>query len=99
MTSISNIALSGIQAAQTQLEASAHNIANLDTGGFRREEVVQNQQPGSGVLATIERSDVQGASLEADVVAQLQAKNAFLANLAVFKTGNALAGALLDEKA
>ncbi len=99
MTSISNIALSGMQAAQIQLNASAHNIANLDTPGFRREEVVQSPQPGGGVSASLERSDVEGPSLEADVIAQLQAKNAFLANLAVFKTGNALAGVLLDEKA
>ena len=39
-----------------------------------------------------------GSALEADIVAQLQAKNAFLANLAVFKTSNQLAGALLDKK-
>jgi hypothetical protein len=32
------------------------------------------------------------------MVAQLQAKNAFLANLAVFKTSNAMAGALLDRQ-
>lgn len=99
MTSLSNIALSGMQAAQTRLDASAHNIANLDTPGFRREEVVQSQQPGGGVSASRERSEAPGPSLEADVVAQLQAKNAFLANLAVFKTGNALAGVLLNEKA
>ena len=30
--------------------------------------------------------------------AQLQAKNSFLANLAVFKTSNQMAGALLDQK-
>lgn len=99
MTSISNIALSGMQAAQTQLQASAHNIANLETPGFRREEVEQTPQLGGGVSAAISRSDVQGAALVADVVAQLQAKNAFLANLALFKTANAMAGALLSEKA
>ena len=99
MTSISHIALSGMQATQTQLEAAAHNIANLATPGFHREKVDLSPQPGGGVSAAITRSDVEGGSLEADVVAQLEAKNAFLANLAVFKTGNKLAGALLDEKA
>ena len=34
--------------------------------------------------------------LERDLVDQLKARNAFLANLAVFKSDNALAGELLD---
>jgi len=42
---------------------------------------------------------VEGPALETDVVAQLQAKNAFLANLAVFKTSNKMAGALFDTTA
>ena len=46
MASISSIALSGMNAAQTQLQASAHNVANLSTEGFKRQEVVQTEQPG-----------------------------------------------------
>ena len=99
MTSLSNISLSGMQAAQKRLEAAAHNVANLATPGFHREEVELSARPGGGVTASIKPSDVEGAFLVADVVAQLQAKNALLANLAVFKTGNRLAGGLLDEKA
>ena len=99
MASISSIALSGMNAAQTQLEASASNVANLATSGYRRQEVVQAAQAGGGVTTQIVRAQVAGSSLESDVVAQLQAKNSFLANLAVFKTSNTLMGALLDQKA
>lgn len=99
MTSLSNIALSGMQAAQIQLEASAHNVANLGTPAFRREQVVQTERAGGGVEASVVRADAPGSSLQEDVVAQLQAKSAFLANLAVFKAGRAMTGALLDEKA
>lgn len=99
MTSLASIAVSGMNAAQTLLNASAHNIANLDSAGFRRQEVVQTPQAGGGVSATVTRASAQGPSLEADVVAQLQAKNAFLANLAVFKTAHAITGTLLDETA
>jgi flagellar basal body rod protein FlgC len=100
MSSLSAIAQSGMQAAQVQLQATAHNVANLATPGFRRQEVVQRAEPeGGGVAASVTRSEAEGASLEADVVAQLQAKNAFLANLAVFKTADRMAGALLDERA
>lgn len=97
MNSISSIALSGMNAAQASLNSSAHNVANLSTPNFRREEVLQSAQAGGGVAVSRQRSSVEGASLEEDVVAQLQAKNAFLANLAVFKTSNRMAGALLDK--
>ena len=99
MASISSIALSGLNAAQTQLQASASNVANASTPSYRRQQVLQSAQPGGGVQTETVRTDATGSSLEADVVAQLQAKNSFLANLAVFKTSQALTGTLLNEKA
>ena len=98
MASISSIALSGMRAAQTSLDASAHNVANLNTPDFRRQEVVQTAEKDGGVSTTVTQSSVVGPALETDQVAQLQAKNAFLANLSVFKTSNQMAGALLDKK-
>jgi flagellar basal body rod protein FlgG len=98
MASISSIAVSGMQAAQTQLQTAAHNIANLSTENFHRQEVLQTPQAGGGVRTALTQADQAGASLETDVVAQLQAKNSFMANLAVFKTSQSMAGALLDEK-
>ena len=99
MTNLSTIARSGMQAAQTQLQASASNVANLSTPAYRRVEVQQTAQNGGGVQTETRRSGTEGAALEADVVNQLQAKNSFLANLAVFKTSNQMAGVLLNEKA
>lgn len=99
MTSVSSIALSGMNAAQTRLDSSAHNVANTETTPFRRQEVIQTEQTDGGVSTSLSKSAVSGAALETDMVAQLQAKNAFLANLAVFKTSNQMVGALLDQKA
>lgn len=99
MASISSIALSGMNAAQTTLNSSAHNVANMNTSGFRRQVVVQSAQTGGGVSTSTTTATELGASLETDVVTQLQAKNAFLASLAVFKTSDKMAGALLDMKA
>lgn len=99
MSSTASIALSGMNAAHAALNASAHNIANVSTAEFRRQELVQTAQPDGGVTTTSRQSEQQGAALEQDVVTQLQAKNAFLANLAVFKTADRMAGALLKEKA
>jgi len=99
MSSISSIALSGMNAAQTQLNASASNVANAQTEGYQRRAVEQSPDANGGVSTQIVASSQTGPALEADLVNQLQAKNAFLANLAVFKTGNVVAGALLDTQA
>ena len=99
MNSLSSIAFSGMQAAQAGLQASAHNVANLQTEGFHRQELVQNERAGGGVDTDLRRATQEGSALESDGVAQLQAKNAFLANLAVFRTANRLAGVLLDTRA
>jgi flagellar hook protein FlgE len=99
MSSISATALSGMKAAQTLLDASANNIANANTAGYRRQEVVQQAQATGGVAATVTKAGTPGAAMETDVVSQLQAKHQFLANLAVFRTSSKMAGALLDKKA
>lgn len=98
MANITATALSGMNAAQTQLKVAANNVANLNTQGFTRQQVTQTAQPDGGVASTVTRASTPGAALEADLVAQLQAKNAFLANLAVFKTQDKMAGALLNER-
>jgi len=99
MSSVNSIALSGLHAAQTALDASASNIANQNTPNFSRQQVVQTTQAAGGVSASVTSASAEGSALETDLVAQLQAKNAFLANIAVFKTSAKMAGALLDEKA
>jgi flagellar basal body rod protein FlgG len=99
MSSTSAIALSGMNAAQTSLQSSAHNIANLDTAGFRRQRVEQSAVAGGGVATTLSQEATSGDSEVADVVGLLQSKNAFLANLAVFRATDRMTGALLDQAA
>ena len=99
MSSTSAIALSGMNAAQTSLQASAHNIANLGTAGFRRQRVDQAAAADGGVATSLAQEPAAGDSEVADVVGLLQAKNAFLANLAVFRTADRMTGALLDRAA
>ena len=99
MSSLPLTALSGMQAAQTQLDVAAHNVANAQTPGFRRQQAALTAQPEGGVQARVTTLAQPGPALETDLVAQLQAKNAFLANLAVFRTSNRMAGALLDDQA
>jgi len=96
MLSTPSIALSGMNAAQTSLQTSAHNIANLGTDGFRRQRMEQSTSAWGGVETSVSRSSQAGNSLETDVVDELQARNSFLANLAVFKTSDRMTGTLLD---
>ncbi len=97
--SSSSIALSGMNAAQQQLNASAGNIANLGTPGYRRQQVTQTADAQGGVTAVTGRAGLEGEALVKDLVAQLQAKNSYLANLAVFKAADKMAGVLLDRTA
>jgi len=96
MTSLLSTSLSGIAAAQVSMSASAANIANLGVDGYRREQVQLSAAEPAGVTATVGRAASPGEDLIADVVGLLQGKNAMLANLAVFKTGERTTGSLLD---
>ena len=97
MASALSIATSGMNAAQLSLQASAHNIANLGTKSFRREEVVQTKAANNaGVDASLTKADRSSSAIETDLVGLLQGKNAFLANLAVFRASDRMHGALLD---
>lgn len=96
MNAVSSIALSGLQAAQSQVQVSGHNIANTGTAGFRRQQVAAAAVPSGGVTTAITQAAAGTGSLEDDLVGLLQARNSFLANLAVFRTSDRMAGSLLD---
>lgn len=100
VASLSSIGNSGMQAAQLRLNASAHNVANLSTPGFRRQVVEQTASPGSaGVQARVQQSPQEGSALEQDAVEQIAATYAFKASVQVLKTNDRMMGALLDTKA
>lgn len=50
---IFNVARSGVQAFQQGLATTAHNIANINTKGFSRQQVVlENARPAEGVIGS-----------------------------------------------
>lgn len=99
MNTLSSIALSGLNAAQTRLNATANNIANLNTESFRRDEVTAQAVPGGGVSVSVAKADQPGADLVRDVVDQKLAALEFKANVQVLKTSGRMMGTLLNEKA
>jgi len=99
MSSLNAIASSGLSAARMRLDASAGNVANMNTPGYRAQRVVQQAAPEGGVDASVQRADAEGVSLEQEVVDQLAAKQDFMANVQTLRTGDAVLGALLDVRA
>ena len=95
MNAIASISVSGMNAAQQRMQSSAHNIANLQTEGFRRQEVSAQTWADGGVSTQAQ----PGSALEADMVTQMVAANSFLANLLVFQSAQRNMGSLLNVRA
>jgi flagellar hook protein FlgE len=103
MNSTLSIAMSGLNAASTRLNVSAHNIANSQTPGFKRQQVEQTALAQGGVSVTVDSAGVAQsvplASLAEDMVQQISAAYEFKANLKVIQTEQDLLGQLLDLRA
>jgi flagellar hook protein FlgE len=100
MASISSIGSSGMQAAQLRLDASANNVANMNTPRYKSEVVDQQAAPGgAGVTGVVRRSQEEGVALEKEAVEQMSATYAFKASLQVVQTQDQMMGSLLDVKA
>lgn len=97
MSSLFSIAPSGLRAAQLRLDTSAHNVANMNTAGFRRHSVAQQAViDQGGVRASVEQAPSEGAALEHDMVEQIAASYAFKANALVLRSADETLGTLLD---
>ncbi|MES2887156.1 MAG: flagellar basal body protein [Pseudomonadota bacterium] len=96
---IAAIGLSGMQAAQAQLSSAAHNVANAQTPGFRRQLVQQESLPQGGTQVRLASATVTESDLAADLVAQKQALYAYKANLRSVQTENEMIGSLLNDRA
>lgn len=96
MSSVLDIALTGLQAASTRIGVSANNVANSTTPGFKADEVVQSSQENGGVIVDVRSTGVEGVSLDQEVANQLVASYDYKANLQVIKTQKELDQSLLD---
>ncbi|MDE2594111.1 MAG: flagellar basal body rod protein [Burkholderiales bacterium] len=100
MQSVSSVALSGIGAASMQMGAAAHNIANMETPHFRRQQVAQAAEAAlGGVTTTLSFSAAEGDALANDLVQHKAASYQYIANLRVIRTQDRMMGSLLDMQA
>src|SRR5665213_1568454 len=106
--SVYDNAVSGMQAAQAQLNVAARNVANLDTPKYKSSSVDLVDVSGGGVaFGGYSQDPSAGPSLpdghqgsNVDLATQLvnlsQAKNLYDANAMVIKVANQTTGTLLD---
>ncbi|MEB1530494.1 hypothetical protein [Xanthomonas sp. WHRI 7945] len=95
IASVSSIALSGMRAAASGLQARAHNVANAATEGFQR-QVTVNQEATGGVTSQVQAVGGEGSDLVDDMVGGLSARNEFQANARVLRAADDTVGSLLD---
>ena len=90
------IALSGLQAAQAQINVAANNIANVNTPGFSAQSVNQVDVPGGGVDVADIQSTGQPVDLAAQLVKLRQAAVIYDANAMVLDVQNRMVGSVLN---
>ncbi len=112
MTSVFDVSLSGLRAFARKLEASAHNVANVSTDGFKRLEVTAADQPDGGVRTTVEEvaapglevvapetgevKELSNVDLSDEMINMIIAQRGFEANLQVIRAENEMVGRLID---
>ncbi len=113
MTRIGDIARTGLVAAGARVGRAAHNVANVNTDGFKGERVVTEELREGGVTYTAVPTEAPAPTYDRDgrevtgsntdivqeTVEQMGAANAFKANLAVIETDAEMQKALIDLKA
>jgi len=108
------IAQSGLKANSVKQSASAHNVANLSTDGFSKQNTSHKAQQAGGVstqVDTVALSD-QGKELSAQVdgpqnnvelaeemVTQIESRENFKSNTRVIRTQDEMQKTLLDTLA
>ena len=99
MSSTSAIALSGLVAASTRLDASAQNVANLESEGYTPVEAL----PQGGVLAHVTPAELASdaalagtVDLTRELLNQQSARRAYEANLATLRAADLAEQSAMD---
>jgi flagellar basal body rod protein FlgC len=110
---ISSIALNSLTYASKRLEASARNVANVNTPGYEPERAVAKSAAGGGVTTTLQpqyapstagdltADEVLGSNTDliSEQVEQIGAAQQFKASISLLKTDQEMTQSLLDIKA
>lgn len=67
MVSAIHTALSGLTAFAKQIEVAAHNVANMNTEGFKKSGTEFVELQGGGVLPVVQKDDSAGPAVLKDM--------------------------------
>ena len=109
VTNSVTIALSGLQAAETQLSVAASNIANADAKGYKASRANLSDLPDNGGVSVssitrdpspgyVDEQGQEGSNTDpaTQTVHLMLAKTLYNANAAVVRVASQMSGTLLD---
>ncbi len=107
-------ALSALSVESIRTDVAAANLSNVSTEGYRAKRVANKETRSGGVRASIDEpkeppgqllvgddgreSILSNVDVATEIVSTISAQRAFEANLAVLRTGDEMAKALIDTK-
>jgi hypothetical protein len=97
-TAMYSASVSGINAANLLLSATADNLANLASDGYKPWRVAMTPQPGGGVEARVAKSD-DGEDLVDDVTGLMTGSLLCKANARAIRVGAETEQSLFDSLA
>ena len=96
--SITNSAISGINAFGAGLSVTANNIANMQTNDFKPSNAVMNEDPNGGVRVTLSQSQNTGVDPAQEMTEMMIEKMGAQVNIKSMQTGNQVIKGLVDLK-
>ena len=111
MSSSFSSSISGIRAATYMLSVSAHNTANINTDGYKKQRVNLSEGTNNGVIVDITESTETGllyknekggmvetsnVSYPEEIAVQINSKHLLLANIAVINRTDEAKESLMD---
>jgi flagellar hook protein FlgE len=87
LSGIMNIAMSGMLASTNRLGATAQNVANMDTPGYRRMNASSSTADGGGVITTVTEGGSSDVDLGTEMLDMMEAETSYKANASVFEAG------------
>ena len=94
--------VSGIRTSITRHDITAHDIANVNTGGYEQRTPRQSDVSPQGVRISHiaqtpnDRADISNTDLAAESGEQIQNKNTLAANASVVKAKDNMIGEVID---
>jgi flagellar hook-associated protein FlgK len=99
-TTMLNIAVAGLRAAETRVHVRAQNVVNWLSEGYVRQVPVQTSQAGGPVVRVQRPAELSGdfpyVDLATELVDMQLAKHAYRASAKVVRTADEMTRSLLD---